>query len=320
MSFDPYYEWFGIPRDEQPADHYRLLGIRRFETNPAVIKKAAERRLQLLKAMQPGPSDRLMQQLINEISAARTCLLNPGKRSAYDARLRQPTADRETLEFDLRPPQSEGSSHGSQEFNLAPPSRELELAASDDDDSAPVVQLPSSPAAGRWHELRLVPDDAERRQPEARPSQPTAKATVTRGPALEARPPAAEPISVRAPLAPADLDPPGTVSQRRVPGVPKIPRKPELPKLRRSTPRKSPGRRALIIVGGLAVGAYIGTTLMLIWFYGGGGRRRAVEEQTQRNAPAAVGVDADRDRDRPRTAPRTVRRTSGRSGHGTFRC
>ncbi len=25
--FDPYYRWLSIPREEQPADHYRLLGI-----------------------------------------------------------------------------------------------------------------------------------------------------------------------------------------------------------------------------------------------------------------------------------------------------
>ena len=50
MSFDPYYEWLGIPPDEQPADRYRLLGIRRFESNLKVIENAAERQLLLLKS------------------------------------------------------------------------------------------------------------------------------------------------------------------------------------------------------------------------------------------------------------------------------
>ena len=28
--FNPYYKWLGIPIDQQPADHYRLLGLERF--------------------------------------------------------------------------------------------------------------------------------------------------------------------------------------------------------------------------------------------------------------------------------------------------
>ena len=26
-NFDPYYKWLGIPPEEQPPNHYRLLGI-----------------------------------------------------------------------------------------------------------------------------------------------------------------------------------------------------------------------------------------------------------------------------------------------------
>ena len=29
VEFDPYHRWLGIPPEEQPADHYRLLGIPR---------------------------------------------------------------------------------------------------------------------------------------------------------------------------------------------------------------------------------------------------------------------------------------------------
>ena len=30
-GFDPYYRWLGIPPEEQPPDHYRLLGVKVFE-------------------------------------------------------------------------------------------------------------------------------------------------------------------------------------------------------------------------------------------------------------------------------------------------
>ncbi len=87
MSFDPYYEWLGIPPDEQPADRYRLLGIRRFESNLKVIENAAERQLLLLKTFQNGPHGPLTQQLMNEVSSARVCLLDERKKAEYDAEL-----------------------------------------------------------------------------------------------------------------------------------------------------------------------------------------------------------------------------------------
>ena len=37
MSFDPYYQWLGIPPKDQPPDHYRLLALERFEPNLDVI-------------------------------------------------------------------------------------------------------------------------------------------------------------------------------------------------------------------------------------------------------------------------------------------
>ena len=37
-DFDPYYRWLGIPPEEQPAHHYRLLGLTLFESDRAVIE------------------------------------------------------------------------------------------------------------------------------------------------------------------------------------------------------------------------------------------------------------------------------------------
>ena len=53
--FDPYHRWLGIPPKEQPPDHYRLLGLQRFEKRPGVIEAAAEERIDSLDAYVVGP-------------------------------------------------------------------------------------------------------------------------------------------------------------------------------------------------------------------------------------------------------------------------
>jgi len=86
--FDPYYTWLGIPPHEQPANHYRLLGISQFEANDEVISNAADRLMLHLRAFQAGKRSKESQQLLNEISAARVTLLDPAKKQKYDAELR----------------------------------------------------------------------------------------------------------------------------------------------------------------------------------------------------------------------------------------
>jgi Leucine-rich repeat (LRR) protein len=87
-DFDPYYIWLGIPPEEQPADHYRLLGLRRFEQNRDVIVNAAEGKMAYLRTMQVGKRSKQSQALLNEVAAAQACLLNDKHRTAYDAKLR----------------------------------------------------------------------------------------------------------------------------------------------------------------------------------------------------------------------------------------
>ncbi len=88
-QFDPYRKWLGIPPEEQPPHHYRLLGLVPFESDTEVIATAADGRMALLKQFQNGPFSAYSQQLLNEVAAARLCLLNPEKRAAYDAELRR---------------------------------------------------------------------------------------------------------------------------------------------------------------------------------------------------------------------------------------
>jgi hypothetical protein len=87
-TFDPYRKWLGIPAQDQPPNHYRLLGIELFEADPEVIANAADGRMQLVKTFQIGPYSERSQRLLNEIASAKICLLNPEKRADYDLRLR----------------------------------------------------------------------------------------------------------------------------------------------------------------------------------------------------------------------------------------
>ncbi|NUQ62017.1 MAG: protein kinase [Pirellulales bacterium] len=83
--FDPYHRWLGIAPEEQPPDHYRLLGIARFESDPEVVRDAAARQMAHVRTYHLGQHAELSQNLLNELGAAKACLLNPQKKAAYDA-------------------------------------------------------------------------------------------------------------------------------------------------------------------------------------------------------------------------------------------
>jgi hypothetical protein len=88
-TFDPYHEWLGIRPEEHPVDYYRLLGIAALEDNVTAIENAADRQMGHLRKFQTGKHSALSQKLLNEVAAARVCLLTPAKKAAYDAKLRQ---------------------------------------------------------------------------------------------------------------------------------------------------------------------------------------------------------------------------------------
>ena len=58
--FDPYHRWLGIHPKHQPADHYRLLGIERFESDPEVIHDAAERQIAHVRRYALGQHEQVM--------------------------------------------------------------------------------------------------------------------------------------------------------------------------------------------------------------------------------------------------------------------
>lgn len=86
-GFDPYYKWLGIPPDEQPPTHYRILGIAPLEADRQVIATAASRQALHLRQMAAGPQSVLAARLMKEIAAAKAVLLNPEAKATYDRSL-----------------------------------------------------------------------------------------------------------------------------------------------------------------------------------------------------------------------------------------
>lgn len=85
--FDPYYQWLGIAPAHQPVDHYRLLGLAPLESDPQVIRAAADQRFTYLRTFQLSKHADVAERLLNEMAAAKACLLDPEKKARYDATL-----------------------------------------------------------------------------------------------------------------------------------------------------------------------------------------------------------------------------------------
>ncbi len=83
-QFDAYYKWLGIPPEEQPPHYYRLLGVRPLEADLDVIANAADQRMSHLRTFQSGKNAAASQKLLNEIAAARLCLLSAAEKAKYD--------------------------------------------------------------------------------------------------------------------------------------------------------------------------------------------------------------------------------------------
>lgn len=83
-AFDPYHRWLAIPPEEQPPNHYRLLGLPLFEVDPDVVETAADRQMAHLRTFQGGANGAFSQKLLNEVAAAKLCLLDASKKAVYD--------------------------------------------------------------------------------------------------------------------------------------------------------------------------------------------------------------------------------------------
>ncbi len=86
--FDPYVEWLGFPPGRPPGNHYEILGIAPQESDPEAIARAADNLRGQIRKIRPGQHLAQWQQLLDQLHEAKTCLLDPGRKQAYDAALR----------------------------------------------------------------------------------------------------------------------------------------------------------------------------------------------------------------------------------------
>jgi hypothetical protein len=115
-QFDPYQAWLGISTSNQPIDNYRLLGLRAFESDPRVIEAAVNQRLAHVTSFQTGPHAAEAQRVLQHLTFARTCLLNPQQKATYDEQLRRQQPGHEPLDamlVDLAEKSQKGRSRSS---------------------------------------------------------------------------------------------------------------------------------------------------------------------------------------------------------------
>lgn len=86
--FDPYHQWLDLPVGHSPGNYYELLKLETFESDPAVIARSAEMIATRIRRVHPGEHLAEWQRVLDAVSSARACLLDPSTKAAYDARLR----------------------------------------------------------------------------------------------------------------------------------------------------------------------------------------------------------------------------------------
>lgn len=143
-DFDPYYTWLGIPPDDQPANHYRLLGLVLFEGNQEVIEVSADRQMHHLRRFQSGKRGNLVQPILQKVSAAKLCLLDSEKKAKYDAELRktQSTPQDNVPDVPPMPQPSMGVEVAETPLSPSPPLRPEKSAAATSSTS-PVLLKPA---------------------------------------------------------------------------------------------------------------------------------------------------------------------------------
>jgi len=75
-EFDPYRDLLNINSPDRPPNHYHMLGLSLFESDRQKIDDAAGERMAMLQELANSEHMDASQQLLNEVSAARRCLLN----------------------------------------------------------------------------------------------------------------------------------------------------------------------------------------------------------------------------------------------------
>ncbi len=199
QTFDPYYQWLGIPPHLQPPNHYRLLGLELFESNPEVIGVAADRQMAHVRLYQLGAYSDLSQKLLNELASAKVCLLMPERKAAYDAELRKALA----AQASASGVRAAGDSRWAMPVEV-----ELDLAPDN-----PAATSPPHPAAPKAPPVSTVLP--KRESPSSIGRKPSVAAAATKTPAVPSSQPVRLPAESPLPSAPWTNEPPYMAEYRR---------------------------------------------------------------------------------------------------------
>lgn len=85
---NPYEALLGLPPSDAAPDHYLLLGLPQFASDPVTIRKAAVERSSQLRKWDNSRHYREADRLLDEVVAASEVLEDPARKAVYDAQLR----------------------------------------------------------------------------------------------------------------------------------------------------------------------------------------------------------------------------------------
>lgn len=92
-ALNPYRQWLGLEWEPESGNscpnHYLLLDLPPFEEDRLAIQAAADRALARVRSHRPGPHAAAWAQLLDQLSTAKFCLLDPDRKRVYDTQLRQ---------------------------------------------------------------------------------------------------------------------------------------------------------------------------------------------------------------------------------------
>lgn len=151
-EFDPYHKWLGIPPTDRPPTHYQLLGISPDEHDLDVIGAAADKQCSFVRNFQSGKYTADAARLLSEIAAAKSCLLNPKLRQAYDRQIgisSSPTGGSAISGSAIR-----GNASPSKAVRSPSPTAAGGASPFDDDLFGPAGRMPSQGALSTSHRSR----------------------------------------------------------------------------------------------------------------------------------------------------------------------
>lgn len=179
-AWNPYHQWLGLDDDIQSPNYYQLLGLAPGESDRGRIHAAADRALARVRGCRPGPRAADWARLLDEIARAKTCLLDPTQRVAYDVQMASGRAGEQTEPS--TPPQADAPEVAlvNRSPDLYPPgmgpkSPVAARPAAPDASSRPVADQPSRSARDQVRSRALTDTVSPRGEP-AKPTRPVSRA------------------------------------------------------------------------------------------------------------------------------------------------